>query len=261
MLAVPLLREDKLIGSLVVGRKTPGQFRKETVHLLENLAARFCPGDPQRTSCCRETGLEGCPGWWGYRPRGGSGGRRCHDVSPDSDPWQILAYLCQELTRAERFETYASQPARSASTSITAQGIRTDRYDRIRDRAIGFDVARGLVSVQDRKPQVHEDQGGTMTLRQGHSLLPSDRLDDSQPALVRRSRKIRRLSSSSRRLKSDGSSLSRLPLDTTPNCEPEGRALPRLALYPDMSPCIFGDALARKSRPVPPSCGYWNYQP
>jgi signal transduction histidine kinase/HAMP domain-containing protein len=39
MLAVPLLREDKLIGSLVVGRKTPGQFRKETVHLLENLAA------------------------------------------------------------------------------------------------------------------------------------------------------------------------------------------------------------------------------
>ena len=39
MLAVPLLREDKLIGALVVGRKTPGQFRKGTVHLLENLAA------------------------------------------------------------------------------------------------------------------------------------------------------------------------------------------------------------------------------
>jgi len=38
MLAVPLLREDKLIGALVVLRKAPGQFRKETVHLLENLA-------------------------------------------------------------------------------------------------------------------------------------------------------------------------------------------------------------------------------
>jgi signal transduction histidine kinase len=39
LLAVPLLREDKLVGALVVARKTPGQFRKETVHLLENLAA------------------------------------------------------------------------------------------------------------------------------------------------------------------------------------------------------------------------------
>ncbi len=39
LLAVPLLREDKLVGALVVGRKAPGQFRKETVHLLENLAA------------------------------------------------------------------------------------------------------------------------------------------------------------------------------------------------------------------------------
>ncbi len=38
MLAVPLLREDKLIGALLVLRKAPGQFRKETVHLLENLA-------------------------------------------------------------------------------------------------------------------------------------------------------------------------------------------------------------------------------
>jgi signal transduction histidine kinase len=39
LLAVPLLREDKLVGALVVARKIPGQFRKETVHLLENLAA------------------------------------------------------------------------------------------------------------------------------------------------------------------------------------------------------------------------------
>lgn len=39
LLAVPLLREDKLIGALVVARKAPGQFRKETVCLLENLAA------------------------------------------------------------------------------------------------------------------------------------------------------------------------------------------------------------------------------
>lgn len=39
LLAVPLLREDKLIGALVVARKAPGRFRKETVYLLENLAA------------------------------------------------------------------------------------------------------------------------------------------------------------------------------------------------------------------------------
>lgn len=39
LLAVPLLHEDKLIGALVVLRKAPGQFRQETLHLLENLAA------------------------------------------------------------------------------------------------------------------------------------------------------------------------------------------------------------------------------
>ncbi len=39
LLAVPLLREDKLIGALLVLRKAPGHFRKETVHLLQNLAA------------------------------------------------------------------------------------------------------------------------------------------------------------------------------------------------------------------------------
>ena len=39
LLAVPLLHEDKLIGALVVLRKAPGQFCKETLHLLENLAA------------------------------------------------------------------------------------------------------------------------------------------------------------------------------------------------------------------------------
>jgi len=40
LLAVPLLREDRLIGGLVVRRKAPGQFQKETVDLLQNFATQ-----------------------------------------------------------------------------------------------------------------------------------------------------------------------------------------------------------------------------
>jgi signal transduction histidine kinase/HAMP domain-containing protein len=38
LLAVPLLREDRLIGGLVVRRKAAGQFAQETVNLLQNFA-------------------------------------------------------------------------------------------------------------------------------------------------------------------------------------------------------------------------------
>jgi signal transduction histidine kinase len=40
LLAVPLLREDKIIGGLVVRRKAPGKFQKETVDLLQNFATQ-----------------------------------------------------------------------------------------------------------------------------------------------------------------------------------------------------------------------------
>ncbi|MCG6918319.1 MAG: GAF domain-containing protein [Deltaproteobacteria bacterium] len=40
LLAVPLLREDRLIGGLVVRRRAPGQFPKETVDLLQNFATQ-----------------------------------------------------------------------------------------------------------------------------------------------------------------------------------------------------------------------------
>lgn len=40
LLAVPLLREDRLIGALVVRRRAPGQFQKETVGLLQNFATQ-----------------------------------------------------------------------------------------------------------------------------------------------------------------------------------------------------------------------------
>jgi signal transduction histidine kinase len=40
LLAVPLLREDKLIGGLVVRRRAPGKFEKETVDLLQNFATQ-----------------------------------------------------------------------------------------------------------------------------------------------------------------------------------------------------------------------------
>jgi signal transduction histidine kinase/HAMP domain-containing protein len=40
LLAVPLLREDRLIGGLVVRRKAVGQFAQETVNLLQNFATQ-----------------------------------------------------------------------------------------------------------------------------------------------------------------------------------------------------------------------------
>lgn len=40
LLAVPLVREDKLIGGLVVRRRAPGQFQKETVDLLQTFATQ-----------------------------------------------------------------------------------------------------------------------------------------------------------------------------------------------------------------------------
>ncbi|NIM99309.1 MAG: GAF domain-containing protein, partial [candidate division Zixibacteria bacterium] len=40
LLAVPLLRKDRLIGALVVRRKAPGRFKKETVDLLQNFATQ-----------------------------------------------------------------------------------------------------------------------------------------------------------------------------------------------------------------------------
>jgi two-component system, NtrC family, sensor kinase len=40
LLAVPLLREDQIIGALVVNRKTPGEFSPETVELLTTFATQ-----------------------------------------------------------------------------------------------------------------------------------------------------------------------------------------------------------------------------
>lgn len=40
LLVVPLLREEKIIGALVVRRREPGQFQNETVDLLQNFATQ-----------------------------------------------------------------------------------------------------------------------------------------------------------------------------------------------------------------------------
>jgi len=40
LLAVPLLREDRIIGALIVRRRAPGQFPKETVDLLQTFATQ-----------------------------------------------------------------------------------------------------------------------------------------------------------------------------------------------------------------------------
>jgi signal transduction histidine kinase len=40
LLGVPLMREDTVVGALIVGRKVPGQFPKETVDLLQTYATQ-----------------------------------------------------------------------------------------------------------------------------------------------------------------------------------------------------------------------------
>src|SRR5581483_8024848 len=40
LLAVPLLREEQIVGALVVRRRTPGEFPKATVDLLQTFAAQ-----------------------------------------------------------------------------------------------------------------------------------------------------------------------------------------------------------------------------
>ena len=40
LLAVPLLREDRIIGALIIRRRAPGQFPKETVDLLQTFATQ-----------------------------------------------------------------------------------------------------------------------------------------------------------------------------------------------------------------------------
>jgi GAF domain-containing protein len=44
LLAVPLMREDQVIGALVVNRRTPGEFSPEVVELLKTFATERDPG-------------------------------------------------------------------------------------------------------------------------------------------------------------------------------------------------------------------------
>src|SRR6185369_17012700 len=40
LLAIPMLREDQLIGGLTVARKTPGEFSSEVIQLLQTFATQ-----------------------------------------------------------------------------------------------------------------------------------------------------------------------------------------------------------------------------
>ena len=55
-LAVPLLREDRIIGGLVVRRKSTGEFRPEVIELIENLRDPVSVSDPKRPAVPRDRG-------------------------------------------------------------------------------------------------------------------------------------------------------------------------------------------------------------
>ena len=50
LLALPLLREDRLIGELVVRRKEAGEFPPSVVDLLQTFAAQSVARHPQRAA-------------------------------------------------------------------------------------------------------------------------------------------------------------------------------------------------------------------
>ena len=58
LLAVPLLREDHLIGALTVNKKTPGEFSPEVIDLLKTFAAQSALADPERAPVPRDRGQE-----------------------------------------------------------------------------------------------------------------------------------------------------------------------------------------------------------
>ena len=49
-LAVPLLREDRIVGALVVRRKSTGEFRPEVIELMKTFATQSVSGDSKRAS-------------------------------------------------------------------------------------------------------------------------------------------------------------------------------------------------------------------
>ena len=55
-LAVPLLREDRIIGGLVVRRKSTGEFRPRSRSSFENLRDPVSVSDPKRPAVPRDRG-------------------------------------------------------------------------------------------------------------------------------------------------------------------------------------------------------------
>ena len=56
LLAVPLLREDRIMGGLSIYRRSTGSFSTEIVNLLQNLCNPVCVGDPKRPAVPRDRG-------------------------------------------------------------------------------------------------------------------------------------------------------------------------------------------------------------
>ena len=58
VLAVPLLREERIMGALTVWRKQAGNFSPEVVNLLANLRDPISLGDPKRAAVPGDRGQE-----------------------------------------------------------------------------------------------------------------------------------------------------------------------------------------------------------
>src|SRR5688572_12839196 len=73
--------------------------------------------------------------------------------------WQKLANLRQELARAVRLGHIGVTASLASLGFIAAQGIRGDGDDRDRAQCrVGLDPPRCLVTVENRKLNIHQDE-------------------------------------------------------------------------------------------------------
>ena len=78
----------------------------------------------------------------------------------------MLTDFCQEFTRAKRFRDVVITAGRSRDFVFSVERIGGDRDDRDRSQSrIGFDPARGGVTVHDRHLNIHQDEVGALFQR------------------------------------------------------------------------------------------------
>src|SRR6516165_1472883 len=84
----------------------------------------------------------------------------------------MLTNFRQQLTRTEGFRHVVIAASRPRLLLFAAERVRSDSNDRDRaQRWIGFNAARGCITVHDRELDIHQDKVGPLLCYRGKRLL------------------------------------------------------------------------------------------